>query len=34
MSYTESKINPYRYGVLQGNHVEDRIGMDLACQNV
>ena len=33
MSYTQARINPYRYGVLEGNHVEDRFGMDLASQN-
>jgi hypothetical protein len=27
-------INPYRYGVLEGNHVEDRFGLDLAAQQV
>lgn len=32
MSYMNARINPYRYGVLEGNHVEDRFGMDLAAK--
>ncbi len=27
-------MNPYRTGVLIGNHVEDRYGSDLAAQEV
>lgn len=27
----QQAINPYRYGVLEGNHVEDRFGLDLAA---
>jgi len=27
-TYTQSRENPYRYGVLEGNHVEDRFGID------
>jgi hypothetical protein len=27
-------INPYRYGVLEGNHAEDRFGLDLAAKQV
>lgn len=30
----DQRINPYRYGVLEGNHTEDRFGMDLAAQRV
>jgi hypothetical protein len=27
-------VNPYRYGVLEGNHVEDRYGLDLVHKDV
>ena len=30
---SKSRTNPYRYGVLEGNHVEDRFGLDLVKQN-
>jgi hypothetical protein len=29
MAIAKDKTNPYRYGVLIANHVEDRIGQDL-----
>lgn len=25
---TDDRVNPYRFGVLEGNHVEDRFAMD------
>lgn len=33
-THQEARVNPYRYGVLEGNHVEDRYGLDLVHQNV
>lgn len=33
-THQEARVNPYRYGVLEGNHVEDRFGLDLVHQNV
>jgi hypothetical protein len=33
--YTDTKSeNPYRFGVLVSNHVEDRFGKDLLCKIV
>lgn len=28
MADNSSRVNPYRYGVLEGNHVEDRFSLD------
>lgn len=33
-TYTKDSQNQYRTGVLQGNHVEDRFGMQIATQPV
>ncbi len=34
MTSTDSRVNPYRYGVLEGNHVEDRFSLDLINKQV
>lgn len=33
-SHHDSRVNPYRYGVLEGNHTEDRFGLDLVHNEV
>jgi hypothetical protein len=33
-THQDARVNPYRYGVLEGNHVEDRNGLDLVHQSV
>lgn len=30
-THISSRVNPYRHGVLEGNHCEDRFGLDLAA---
>jgi hypothetical protein len=32
MSEESSRTNPYRFGVLVGNHAEDRLGLDLLAR--
>lgn len=32
MSDTNSRTNPYRFGVLEGNHAEDRFSLDLLAK--
>lgn len=32
--HQDARVNPYRYGVLEGNHVEDRYGLDLVHKEV
>jgi hypothetical protein len=29
MSASESRSNPYRFGVLEGNHAEERFALDM-----
>jgi len=33
-THQEARVNQYRYGVLEGNHVEDRFGLDLHYKDV
>lgn len=33
-SHHDSRVNPYRYGVLEGNHTEERFGLDLVHREV
>jgi hypothetical protein len=33
ISNSDARTNPYRFGVLEGNHAEDRFSLDLLNSN-